>query len=126
MRLIWRRSVTLLAMYAIALHVILLGLVPVGPGAFDLIDPFAIICHATGAPANAGEPPPGKIRFMPGRAFDQCNLCSAAAPPPAPDIALDIDFTWARVLPVLRPVLAPARPGRSSDPKLTRGPPPSA
>jgi hypothetical protein len=123
MRLVLRRSVTLFAMYVIALHMILLGVLPVSPGAFALIDPFAIICHTTGPAANSGEPPPGTIHFVPGRAADQCTLCNGAAPPPAPDIAIEVDFKWARIPHALRPVLRSARPGLTSNPKLTRGPP---
>jgi hypothetical protein len=123
MRMICRRSVTVLATYAVALHVILLGFVPVSSFAYGLIDPFAIICHATGASANPGEPPPGTLHIAPGRAIDQCDLCSAAAPPPAPDIAFYIDFSWSRVLQILQPVSTPVRSSVTSDPKLTRGPP---
>ncbi len=123
MRLIWRRSVTVLAMYAIALQVVLLGIVPLSPGAFAAIDPFAIICSTTGSATNPGEPPRGTLHFVPGRAIDQCNLCSAAAPPPAPDTAVVIDFTWAPVLHVLRPMSTPARTGLTSNPKLARAPP---
>jgi hypothetical protein len=125
MRRVWRQSVTLLALYAVALHVILLGFLPVSPGADAPVNPFAIICQTTGPAAKPGEPPPGKLHFIPGRAIDHCNLCSAAAPPPAPDIAFNIDFQSTRVLHVFRPHSTSARSGLIFDPKLIRGPPPA-
>jgi hypothetical protein len=124
MRRVWQRGTILLALYAVALHVILLGFLPVSPGAFAPINPFAIICHATGPAAKPGERPPGKLNFIPGRAIDHCNLCSAAAAPPAPKIAFNIDFQSTRVLHVFSPHSAPVRSGLIFDPKLIRGPPP--
>jgi hypothetical protein len=123
MREAWRRSVTVLALYAVTLHLILLGFFPIIPGEFSPVDPFSIICHTTGPAANPGEPPPGTLHFVPGRAIDQCNLCTAAAPPPVPTIAVRIDFNFARVLHVFIPRSMPARSGLASDPKLIRGPP---
>lgn len=123
MRRIWRQSVTSLALYAVALHVILLGFLPISPGAFAPVDPFAIICHTTGSATSPGEPPPGTLHFLPGRAIDHCNLSAAAAPPPAPTLAVDIHFTWARVLHALRPASTATRPRIASNPKLSRGPP---
>jgi hypothetical protein len=123
MRRFWQRSVTLLALYAVALQVILLGFLPVSPGVGAPIDPFAIICQTTGPAAQPGEPPPGKLNFIPGRAIDHCNLCIAAAPPPAPDVAVAVDFASARVLHVFRPVSVLTRTRPTSNPKLTRGPP---
>ena len=123
MSLIWRRSVTLLALYAAALHVILLGFIPVIPGTFGPLDPFAVICETTGPAANPGEPPPGKLHFLPGRAVDQCDLCSAAAPPPAPDLAFAVDFGAARLLHVFSLLSTPARSGFIFHAKLIRGPP---
>lgn len=121
MRLVWRRSVTLLALYAVALHVILLGLFPASVVA--PVNPFAVICHTTGPAANPGEPPPGTLHYLPSRAIDHCDVCSAAAPPPAPTIAAHIDFAWTPVLHVVRPASTPARNRIASNPKLTRGPP---
>jgi hypothetical protein len=119
----WRRSATVLAMYAIALHVILLGFSPVAPGAFALINPFALICHTTGPAAKPGAPPPGTTHFIPGRDLGQCTLCSAAAPPPAPVVFHKIDFVSTRIPRVLVPVWLPARLDITANPKLTRGPP---
>jgi hypothetical protein len=123
MRVIWRRSVMTLALYAVVLHVILLGFLPGGSGVFAPIDPFSIICHTIGPTANPAEPPPGTIHFVPGRAIDQCDLCTAIYPPPAPDIAVNIDFKSLRVLRVLRPQSMLARSSLVFDPRLIRGPP---
>jgi hypothetical protein len=123
MSTIWRRSAMLLALYAMALHALLLGFAPMTPGAFALINPFALICHATAPAAAPGQPPPGTLHFIPGRAIDQCNLCSAAEPPPAPAVSHVIPFAWARMLHVLQPVAVPAPTDVTSNPKLSRGPP---
>jgi hypothetical protein len=118
-----QRSLTLLALYAVAAQVILLGFAPINFGAYATIDPFALICHTTGPTAAPGEPPAGTLHFIPGRAIDHCNLASAAAPPPAPEIALNVRYEPVRVLHVLRPTSMTMRVGLSSDPKLARGPP---
>ncbi|HZD88959.1 MAG TPA: hypothetical protein VE224_02575 [Pseudolabrys sp.] len=123
MRRGWQKCVTVLALYAVALHVILLGLSPVNAGDFGPINPFAVICHTIGAAAESGESPQGTVKYLPGRAIDFCNLCGAAAPPPAPDGAFHVSFRPARVLHVLRPISMPATAGLSCDPKLIRGPP---
>jgi hypothetical protein len=123
MRVIWRRSVTILALYAVVLHVILLGFLPGSSGVFATIDPFSIICHTIGPTEKPGEPPPGTVQFVPGRAIDQCDLCTAIYPPPAPDIAVNIDFKSLRVLRVLRPQSMPARSSLVFDSMFIRGPP---
>jgi hypothetical protein len=115
-----RRTVTLLAIYAVALHGILLGLGPIGVS--TQIDPFSVICHSI-APTAAGDETPDKANFIPGYACEHCNLCSASAPPAAPDVALIGHLVPMRVLSILRPVSTIARPGAPSDPKQARGPP---
>ena len=86
MRLLLRRGVTVLAIYAVALHVILLGLVPIAANG-EIVNPFSVICHSAG-PAAAGDETPGKPDLIPGHACEHCNLCSAA-PPPEPAVVLD-------------------------------------
>jgi hypothetical protein len=119
MRLKARRSVTLLAIYAVALHVILLGLAPIGPAGAGG-DPLSIICHGV---AGSVDEAPLKSNLVPGHACEHCNLCSLVAPPPAPAAALAHDMGPARILHVLRPASTAPRNGRASNPKLARGPP---
>jgi hypothetical protein len=121
-----RRAVSLAAIYAVALHTILLGIVPVPAGGSVASDPFSIICHSDAqAVAPAGQAP-GMPDIIPGHACDYCNLCTAAAPPPTPNFALLGRLLPARVLHALRPLSTTVRTGVTSDPKLARGPPYSA
>jgi hypothetical protein len=117
MRRMVRRGVTLLAIYAVALNVIFLGLSPLGASA---VDPFSVICHSVAGTQGDEAPQSGLI---PGHACEHCNLCSAVAPPPAPDVVLATDLGPARILHVQRPASAAPRIGVTSDPKLARGPP---
>lgn len=117
-----KHGVTVLALYAMALHVLLAALAPLSAGAAGTIDPFSVICHST-APDASGDASPRHPALTPGQACEHCNLCSAAAPPPAPDVALEIDFAPARVLHVFRPAEIPAPGGIAFEPKLARGPP---
>ncbi len=123
MNRVWQRGVTLLALYALALHSILLGLLPVRAGEFGPIDPFAVICYTISASVAPGQTPRGSIKYIPWRAGDFCNVCGAAVPPPAPDVAFHIEFQSARILHVLRPTPALSRPGLTCDPYVIRGPP---
>ncbi len=119
MRRLLRKCVTVLAIYAVALNVIFLGFTPANANA-AAVDPFSVICHSI-AGTQGDEAP--KTGFIPGHACEHCNLCSAVAPPPAPDVALAIDFRPARVVQVLHPASASFHAGLTSDPKLARGPP---
>lgn len=115
-----RRSVGWLAIFAIALHTILTGIVPLASAAPR--DPFSVICHA--APADAS--PDGQTN-LPDRApsgpCDHCQLCSAVAAPLAPQTLLDSDLAPSGLIAVLYPTsMAPAR-GIAHTPKLARGPP---
>ena len=123
MRSGWRKIIGVLAIYAVALHVILAGLVPVGALA-TTVDPLSVICHSI--PAGAADQDQDKSVPTPGHACEHCNLCSTAAPPPAPVTALDIRLAPARVLHVLRPLSTAARTALTSNPKLARGPPQEA
>jgi hypothetical protein len=120
MRSGWQKTVGVLAIYAVALHVILLGLVPVGALAAVPVDPLSAICHSI--PAGIGHDHGPGIP-APGHACDHCNLCTALAPPPAPDTRLAGSLVPARVLHELRPASTTVRMARASDPKLARGPP---
>jgi hypothetical protein len=118
MRLGVRRTVSWVAIYAIALHSILLGVAPLV--AAPTVDPFSIICHSDAAtPAEA----PASPASAPTHACDHCNLCSAMAPPDAPDTALAGQLTPAKLLQVLRPATAATRDGIAYNPNRARGPP---
>jgi hypothetical protein len=118
MRLGIKRGVTLLAIYAVALHTVFLGFAPIGAAQAAANDPFSIICHSV---APTDDAPAAADHLLPGHACEHCNLCSVTAPPPAPTIALNL--TPARVSHVLNPISAPPRAGIASDPKQARGPP---
>ncbi len=112
-----------LAIYAVALHVILLGFAPVFSGGTAGFDPASYICHSVAAGNTGQDQGQDKSGFVPSQACEHCNLCSAMAPPPLPDLALIGTMVPATVLGVLRPALAPLRSGTPSDPKQARGPP---
>ncbi|HET7384557.1 MAG TPA: hypothetical protein VFJ59_18495 [Pseudolabrys sp.] len=121
MRPLVRRSVTLLAIYAIALHTVLWA--TVAPHTvFAAIDPFTVICHSeTSAPAEQA-PVHGPLA-PPAHACDHCNLCSVAAPPLASDTAVTARFQPVRSLRVLHPANIARHDDIAADPKLARGPP---
>jgi len=121
-----RRAVSWAAIYAVALHTIVLGIVPVPAGWSVADDPFSIICHSDAPAVAPAEQAPGRPDIIPGHACDYCNLCTAAAPPPTPDFALLGSLLPARVLHALRPLSMTVRTAVTSDPKLARGPPHSA
>jgi Protein of unknown function (DUF2946) len=120
MRLLLRRGVTVLAIYAVALHVILLGLVPIAANG-EIVNPFSVICHSAG-PAAAGDETPGKPDLIPGHACEHCNLCSAA-PPPEPAVLPIGHLLPTRLLQVLRPASHTRSAGVAFRPNLARGPP---
>ena len=121
-----RRAVSLAAIYAVALHTIVLGIAPVAAGGSVAGDPFSIICHSDAQTAAPAEQTPDTPDIIPGHACDYCNLCTTAAPPTTPDLALFGRLLPAPVLRVLRPLSTTVRTGGTSDPKLARGPPHSA
>lgn len=121
MRAVWRTITGVLAIYAVALHVILAGLMPAAAAATSA-DPLSIICHSVPA-AAAGQAGQGPSVPQPGHACEHCNLCSTLAPPPAPNTPLAATLMPARVLQVLYPVSTAARTALAASPKLARGPP---
>jgi hypothetical protein len=120
MRLGWRKITGGVAIYAVALHVVLTGLLPVGAAAASA-GPLSVICHSV--PAGATGDDHGQTIPAPGHACEHCNLCTAMAPPPAPATPVTGNLAPAPVLHVLRPVSTAARTSLASDPKLARGPP---
>jgi len=117
MRRLLRRSVTVLAIYAVALNAIFLGLSPIAGNA-AAVDPLSVICHSV---TKTDQPPQSGL--IPGHACEHCNLCSVTAAPPAPDVALAVDLRPVRILHALRPAATSSHAGLTSDPKLARGPP---
>jgi hypothetical protein len=115
-----RRSVSWLAIFAIALHTILVGLMPLASAA--PIDPFNVICHSQ--PADSSALPAGSgPASVPSGPCDHCKLCSAVATPTAPDTLLDSNLAPTSLVAVLYPAsMAPAG-GIARTPKLARGPP---
>ena len=124
MRGLARQVMNWVAIYAVALHVILLGLVPIAANGASL-DPFSVICHSVVPAAVPGDDAPGQPGLVPGHACEHCNLCSAAAPP-APDIVLVGHLAPTRLLQVLSPASHAPRVGIAFRPNLARGPPPFA
>jgi hypothetical protein len=120
MRGIGKKILSWVAIYAVAMHTLLTGIAPVFAAAQDSVDPFSVIClhdAGTGAPTSL---PSG---LVPGHACEHCNLCSAVAPPPAPDLAVFGNLMPSRLLQVLRPASAESRGGIVYRPNLARGPP---
>jgi hypothetical protein len=117
MRILARQVMSWVAIYAVALHVILLGLVPIAANGAS-VNPFAVICHSV----TGGDEAPGTPDFAPGHACEHCNLC-AAAPPPEPATFQIGTLLPTRLLHVMRPAAQPLRVGIVSSPHLARGPP---
>jgi len=120
MRALVRRTVTMLAVYTIALHTVLwVAVAPftVAPS----VDPFTVICHS-GASAPT-DPAPIHGPFVPARSCDHCNLCSATTLLPAPDTLLVARVEPVRTLRVLHPANIARHHDIAADPKLARGPP---
>ena len=121
MRVSIRRALSFVAIYAIALHAILLGVAP--PIAAPAADPFSVICHSEAPAASPAEQTPVGPVSAPSYACDHCNLCSAMAPPDALDTVLADYLTPAKLLQVPRPAAAATRDGIATHPNRTRGPP---
>jgi hypothetical protein len=56
MLILWRRSVILVALYAVALVTILLAYLPNILSQYATVNPFSIICHTTGTPIESAIP----------------------------------------------------------------------
>ena len=113
MRLGRRRFLSVLAIYAVALHTVFLGFAPIGAAQAAASDPFSVICHSV---APTDDAPGAADHLVPGHACEHCNLCNATAPPAAPDVALAGSISPARILHVLRPVSAAPATGVASVP----------
>ncbi len=116
-----RQMLSWVAIYAIAMHTLLSGVAPAFAAAQHNVDPFSVIClHDADAGSPAGQQPSG---LVPGHACEHCNLCSAAAAPPAPDLVVFGNLLPVRLLQVLRPASAAPSAGVEYRPNLARGPP---
>ena len=69
-----RRVVSLAAIYVVALHTILLGIVPVAASASVAGDPFSIICHSDAQAGGASEEAPDRPDIIPGHACELHSL----------------------------------------------------
>jgi hypothetical protein len=119
MRFGGRQVLSWVAIYAVAMHTLLTGIGPAFATAPDSIDPLAVIClHDAGTGSTSM--PSG---LVPGHACEHCNLCSAAAAPPTPDLVVFGNLMPARLLRVLRPASTPPGTGIAFRPNLARGPP---
>lgn len=117
------RNVTWLAIFAVALHVILLGLAPIGLAGSASADPFSVICHSATVADAADHSAPARDDLAPGHACEHCTLCHMAAAPAPADLALAGKLTPRRLIDVLRPLSPTPRRDIASDPKLARAPP---
>ena len=115
-----RRAVGIVAIIAIALHGLLLGLAPLAAAAS--IDPFTVICHSAPQTAPSDDQSPSSPDIAV-HGCDHCNLCSATAPPAALDEVLAGQLLPVRLLQVLRPGSTAATTSLATTPKLAQGPP---
>src|SRR6185312_2639130 len=119
-----KHGVTLVALYAMALHVLLAAFAPIASGKGASVDPFTVICHS--GPESSGDTGAKHPALIPGKACEHCNLCSAVAPPPPSSLAIDVEFTPTIVRPIIDTGNLPSRTGIAANSKFARGPPPFA
>jgi hypothetical protein len=120
MRIGGRRILSVVAIYAIALHAVLWSAVAPQIAAAAL-DPFSVICHSDAA--SPGEQTPANAPSAPSHACDHCNLCSAAASPAALVATFAGEIEPAPLLQILQPASAAPGGHLATAPKLARGPP---
>ena len=123
MRRGWRQAIGVMAIYAVALHVLLPGFSPVVAGDAPAAPGF-VVCHSD----RTGIPPRQTDGDVPGAdsCCDHCDLCNALATPPLRGASYAQVLTPTLVLEVLRPLSTAARLSLSRDPKRARGPPQAA
>lgn len=125
MRLGDKRILSWVAIYAVALHAILLGLAPAVSAGQPAFDPLSAICHSAQADQGADQSS-GRLDLVPGHACEHCNLGTVYAPPVAPYDALAGILTPTRVLGILRPTSVAPKAANITSSRLARGPPPAA
>jgi hypothetical protein len=114
-----RKSMSLMAVFAIAVHAILFG-VPM-QAAGSAVDPFTIICHSGPVDPAAAEQAPANQ--TPTKACDHCSLCFVAAALAGPGAIPAGRLAPPTVLHVLWPASSAARAHFATGPNLPRGPP---
>lgn len=118
---VWpRRSVSLLAVYVIALTTILSAFSAPRP-AGAAFDPFSVICHSGPSDPSTIQQAPAKQ--TPSKACDHCSLCFVAASLAGPDAIPAGRLTPPSVLQILTPASTAARAHFAGTPNLARGPP---
>lgn len=122
-RIGFERAVSWTAIYAVALHVMLIALIPIATNG-EIVNSFSVICHSVPIDA-AGDETPAKPDLIPGHACEHCNLCSAA-PPPEPASVLIGSLLPTRLLHVLSPASQAPSVGVFFRPNFARGPPRTA
>jgi hypothetical protein len=118
-----KKTLSVVAIYAIALHAVLWAFAGQIANAAPGVDPFSVICHSVAPDAADDTQTPALPGQGPSSACDHCNLCGAVTPPPVPDVVLLGRMAPVRILDVLHPADLGRHDGRASDPKLARGPP---
>jgi hypothetical protein len=118
-----RKALSVVAIYAIALHAVLWAFAGSFANAAPGVDPFTVICHSVAPDTADDSQTPALPGHTPSQACDHCNLCSSVAPPPVPEVVLLGRMTPVRVLDVLVPAELGPHDGRAADPRLARGPP---
>jgi hypothetical protein len=114
----FRKSMSVLAIFAIAMHAILFG----GPmqAAANAVDPFTIICHSGPVDPSTTDQTPNQT---PTKACDHCSLCFVAASLAGPDAIVAGIMAPPAVLHVLVPNSSAASAHLAVTPHLARGPP---
>ena len=117
----FRRALSLAAIYVVALHTILLGVVPVP--AVSVVDAsLSIICHSDVEAVAPVAQSPGRPDIIPGHACDHCILCSASAAPMLREVFAG-QLVPTRLVQVLRPGSTSVRSRLAITLHLARGPP---
>jgi len=116
------RTVSLAAIYAVALQSILFGIAPVANFDSSSVDPFMVICRSDGQASSAQTG--GKEDHKPGQDCERCTLCSTANPPLTPRIFSGREAFVTNAFAIY--LIARPPGGFVSDHKLARGPPRSS
>jgi hypothetical protein len=120
MRMNGKRGISVLAIYAIALHAILWSAAAPQIAASPL-DPFSVICHSEAS--APGDQRPSEPASAPTHACDHCTLCAANATPATLTPVLAGQLSPARLLQILQPVSAALGGHLMTTPNFARGPP---